>query len=192
MGYEEIWQKIKSMSYQSRKMLAYEMTLKGFNVGFIHPHYYFDAKAVHNILFYPPNSQHEIKDPPQHPLRFPRYRGTESLGRMEKSLKEYYNALKEIIEDDKEIHVRVKRHRWLPRFINKWKERKIVKTYIYSRINDDFVNAWYRILPGKSIAGERPRSLFITLTDGSEVVYKMTECSYKDGYEHLTFTRTDN
>lgn len=62
MGYEEIWQKIKSMSQQYRKMLAYEMTLKGINVGYIHPHYYFDAKNVHDILFYPKHSQHEIDD----------------------------------------------------------------------------------------------------------------------------------
>lgn len=62
MTYEEIWQKIKDMSLRNRKLLAYEMTLKGFNVGYIHPHYHFDAKSVHDILFYPPNSQHEMKD----------------------------------------------------------------------------------------------------------------------------------
>lgn len=62
MTYEEIWQKIKSMSQRDRKLLAYEMTLKNFNVGYIHPHYYFDAKAVHDILFYPSDSQHETDD----------------------------------------------------------------------------------------------------------------------------------
>ena len=168
MTYEEIWQKIKSMSQRDRKLLAYEMTLKGFNVGYIHPHYYFDAKAVHDILFYPSNSQREVDDKD----------GT------------YYNALKNIIENDKEIHVRIKRYVWLPRFINDWREGKIVKDYICSRINEEYVNAWYKILPGKSLAGERSRSLFITLTGGMEITYKMTECSHKNGYELLTFSRT--
>lgn len=157
------------MSLWYRKQLAYEMTLKGLNVGYIHPHYYFDAKAVHDILFYPSNSQHEIEDKD----------GT------------YYNALKRIIENDEEIHVRVKRFAWLPRFINDWREGKIVKDYICSRINEEYVNAWYKILPGKSLAGERSRSLFITLTGGMEITYKMTECSHKNGYELLTFSRTD-
>ena len=35
-------------------------------------------------------------------------------------------------------------------------------------------NAWYRILSGDSLAGERPRSLFIMMKNGCEVVYKMT------------------
>ena len=169
MTYEEIWQKIKSMSQRDRKLLAYEMTLKNFNVGYIHPHYYFDAKAVHDILFYPSDSQHEIDDKD----------GTN------------YNALKRIIENDEEIHVRIKRYVWLPRFINDWRQGKIVKDYICSRINEEYVNAWYKILPGKSLAGERSRSLFITLTGGMEITYKMTECSHKNGYEFLTFSRTD-
>ena len=167
--YEDIWQMIKRMSQRGRKLLAYEMTLKGFNVAYIHPHYYFDAKAVHDILFYPPDSQHEIEDKD----------GT------------YYNALKRIIENDEEIHVRVKRFAWLPRFINDWREGKIVRDYICSRINEEYVNAWYKILPVKSLAGERSRSLFITLTGGMEITYKMTECSHKNGYELLTFSRTD-
>ena len=169
MTYEEVWQKIKSMSQRDRILLAFEMALKGFDIGYIHPHYYFDAKAVHDILFYPTNSQHEVDDK----------NGT------------YYNALKRIIENDEEIHVRVKRFAWLPRFINDWREGKIVKDYICSRINEEYVNAWYKILPGKSLAGERSRSLFITLTGGMEITYKMTECSHKNGYELLTFSRTD-
>lgn len=169
MTYEEIWQKIKRMNQHNRKHLAYEMTLVGLNVGYIHPHYYFDAKAVHDILFYPTNSQHEIEDKD----------GT------------YYNALKRIIENDEEIHVRVKRYAWLPRIFNDWREGKIVKDYIYSRINEEYVNAWYKILLGRSLAGERSRSLFITLTGGMEITYKMTECSHKNGYELLTFSRTD-
>ena len=169
MTYEEIWQKIKSMSQKDRRLLAYEMTLKGFAVGYIHPHYYFDAKAVHDILFYPSDSQHEVEDKD----------GT------------YYNALKKIIENDEEIHVLVKRYSWLPCIINDWLEGKLVKDYICSRINEEYVNAWYKILPGKSLAGERSRSLFITLTGGMEITYKMTECSHKNGYELLTFSRTD-
>lgn len=169
MTYEEIWQKIKRMSQRNRRLLAYEMTHRGIEVGYIHPHYYFDAKAVHDILFYPSNSQHEIEDK----------NGT------------YYNALKEIVENDKEIHVQVKRYSGLPRIFNDWREGKIVKAYICSRVNEEYVNAWYKILPGKSLAGERPRSLFLTLSNGSEVVYKMTECSHKNGYELLTFSRTD-
>lgn len=167
MTYEEIWQKIKRMSQHNRKHLAYEMTLKGLNVGYIHPHYYFDAKEVHDILFYPSNSQHEIEDMDG----------------------KYYNALKDIIENDKEIHIKFRSCSCLPRFINDWREGKIVQDYISSRINEEYVNAWYKILPGKSLAGERPRSLFLTLSNGSEVVYKMTECSHKNGYELLTFSR---
>jgi hypothetical protein len=169
MTYEEIWQKVKRMSQRNRRLLAYEMTHRGIEVGYIHPHYYFDAKAVHDILFYPSDSQHEIKDK----------NGT------------YYNALKRIIENDEEIHVRVKRFAWLLRFINDWREGKIVKAYICSRINEEYVSAWYKILPGKSLAGERSRSLFLTRSNGSEIVYKMTECSHKNGYELLTFSRTD-
>ena len=168
MTYEEVWQKIKCMSQRDRRLLAYEMTFKGFDIGYIHPHYYFDAKAVHDILFYLSNSQHEVEDKD----------GT------------YYKVLKEIIEHDEEIHVHVKRYAWLPLIFNDWREGRFVKAYICSRLNDAYVNARYRILPGKSLAGERPRSLFITLTDGSELVYKMTECSVKNDYELLTFSRT--
>lgn len=167
MTYEEVWQKIKSMGQRDRRLLAYEMTLKGFDIEYIHPHYYFDAKAVHDILFYPSNSQHEVED----------------------KNRTYYNALKNIIENDKEIHIKFRRCSCLPRLINDWREGKIVKTYICSRVNEKYVNAWYKILPGKSLAGERPRSLFLTLLNGSEVVYKMTECSHKNGYEYLTFVQ---
>ena len=169
MTYGEVWQKIKSMSQCDRRLLAYEMALKGFDIGYIHPHYYFDAKAVHDILFYPSNSQHEIEDKD----------GT------------YYNALKRIIENDEEIHVQVKRFSWLPCIINDWREGKIVKDYICSRINEKYVNAYYKVLFDKRITGERSRSLFFTLPNGSEVVYKMTECSVKNCSEFLTFSRTD-
>lgn len=166
-NFEDIWQKIKKMSQRDRKQLAYEMTLKGFNVGYIHPHYYFDAKAVHDILFYAPHSQHEIED---------------------KDWK-LYNALKAILENDNEIHVFVKCHVWLPRFANDWREVRIVKSYLCSRINDEYVNTYYKILPGNSLAGGRPRSLLITLKNGCEVVYKMTACNYKDGYRQMTFSK---
>lgn len=169
LNFEEIWQKVKKMSQLDRKMLAYEMTLKGYNVGYIHPHYYYDAKTVHDILFYAPHSQHEIED---------------------KDFK-YYNALKAIVENDNEIHVRIKRPIWLPRFFNDCREGRIVKSYICSRVNEEYVNAMYRILPSKSFAGERPRSLFVTLKNRNEVVYKMTACNYKDGYEQMTFSKME-
>ena len=164
------------MSQRDRKLLAHELSLslkssseRKDAIGYIHPHYYFDAKSVHDILFYPSDSQHEIEDKD----------GT------------YYNALKQIIENDKEIHIKFRRCSCLPRFINDWREGKIVNAYICSRVNEKYVNAWYKILPNKSLVGERPRSLFITLTGGMEITYKMTECSHKNGYELLTFTRTD-
>ena len=176
MTYEEVWQKIKCMSQRNRKLLACELSLSlnsssegKKTIGYIHPHYYFDAKAVHDILFYPSDSQQEVDDKD----------GT------------YYNALKEIIENDKEIHIRFRRCSFLPRFINDCREGKIVKDYICSRVNEKYVNAWYKIIPGRSLAGERSRSLFITLTGGMEITYKMTECSHKNGYELLTFSRTD-
>lgn len=103
----------------------------------------------------------------------------------------YYNALKRIIENDEEIYVRVKRFAWLPRFINDWREGKIVRKYICSRINEVFVNALYRILPSKSLAGERSRSLFIWQNEGTEVVYKMTECKNIKVVEEITFERTN-
>lgn len=169
MTYEEIWQKIKDMSLRNRKLLAYEMTLKGFNVGYIHPHYHFDAKSVHDILFYPPNSQHEMKD---------------------KDGKNY-KALKEIVENDKEIHVCIKRHNWLPGFINDWREGKVVKSFITSRFNHDALNIWYQILPGRTLAGERSRSLFIWDGDGGEVAYKMTACKNDGNTEYMTFEKNE-
>lgn len=92
---------------------------------------------------------------------------------------------------DQEIQICIKRYAWLPRIINDWREGRLVKAYICSRLNEVYVNARYRILPGKSLAGERPRSLFLTRSNGSEIVYKMTECSDKNGYELHTFSRTD-
>jgi hypothetical protein len=169
MEFEEIWQKIKRMNHREREMLASEMQQKGFNVGYIHPHYYFDAKAVHDILFYPPHQQHEIEDKDN----------------------KYYQALKEIMEDDRNIHVCFKRSKLFPRFINDNREGKTVKGYIGSRYNGDSVNALYRILPGDSLSGERPRSLFITKSDGSEVVYKMVSCKDNKGYQLMTFQRLD-
>lgn len=127
MTYEGIWKKIKRMKQWERSMLGYEMTLKGFKVDYIHPHYYFDAKAVHDIVFYAPHKQWETDDED----------GT------------YYKALKEIVENDKVIHIRVKRYVCFSKFINNWREGKIVKNYFCSRINEEYVNAWYKIYPVK-------------------------------------------
>lgn len=174
MEYEEIWQKLKDMSQRDRKQLAYEVSrsLKSSNeegevIGYVHPHYYFDAKAIHEILFYPPHSQKEMEDKNGN----------------------YYKALKHIVENDSEIHLRLKCYKWMPRFINDWREGRIVKSYICSRINGDVINKWYRILPGKTFAGERSRSLFLWDGDSGEITYKMTACNFKDGYEQMVFER---
>ena len=189
MTYEDIWEKIKRMKQWERSMLAYEMMFKGFNVGYIHPHYYFDAKAIHDIVFYAPHKQWEIEDPPQPSLEGGSSEDSDSKGYVK--LHDYYLALKGIVENDKEIHIRVKRHAWLPRSVNDWREGKIVRKYICSRINKEYVNSWYRILPGKNLAGESSRSLFITLGNGEEVIYKMTECKNAKGVEEMTFQRTN-
>ena len=76
-------------------------------------------------------------------------------------------------------------------FIYEIHEAKLVKSYICSRLNSSFENAHYSILPGKALSGERPRLLSMKLTNGIEIAYKMTECSHKNGYELLTFSRTD-
>lgn len=174
MTYEDIWQKIKKMSLRNRKMLAYEMSLSLNSspegreaVGYIHPHYYIDAKSVHDILFYAPHSQLEIED---------------KEGK-------YYKALKELLEEDKEFHLRVKRHSWLPGLLNDKIEKHIIKDYISIRYKGEVRNVEYSISPSKDIAGERPHSLFITLKNGNEVVYKMTACNDKNGYEQMTFTK---
>ena len=169
MEYEDIWQKIKRMSQLERKLLAFEMNTRGFDVGYIHPHYYFDAKGVHTILFYPKGSQHETDDKD----------GT------------YYNTLKEIVENDEEIHVRVNRYVWLPRFINDWREGEIVKSYICSRYNGVWVNRWYRILPGKSLAGEHHRSLFLWDPEENQIIYKMTACHTDNNVQEMTFLKTE-
>ena len=95
------------------------------------------------------------------------------------------------MEDDQNIHVCFKRSKLFPRFINDNREGKTVKSYIGSRYNGDSVNALYRILPGDSLSGERPRSLFITKSDGSEVIYKMVGCKDSEGYQLMTFQRLD-
>lgn len=165
MEYEEIWERVKRMGRQERRMLACEMRRKGFDVGYVHPHYYYDAKAVHEILFYSARGQYEIDD------------------------KDFmlYQALKEIMEDDSEVNVCFKRYAWLPRFVNDLREGKAVRNYILSRFNGEAIGAYYRILPGDSLAGERPRSLFITTKDGSTTVYKMTACKCNNSRELMTF-----
>lgn len=165
MDYNQIWMKIKNMSCRERKLLACEMRLRGFNVGYIHPHYYYDAKAVHDILFYAPGCQHEIQDDDA----------------------AYYNALKEIVEDDRVVRVCFRRNVLLPRWVNDFRESKVVRKYISVRMNKAYINARYRILNGRSLACERPRSLFFMLDDGSEVVYKMTSCRNIEKMKVMTF-----
>lgn len=167
MEFEEIWQKIKRMSPSERSMLASEMQENGLNVGYIHPHYYFDARAIHDILFYPPHRQHEIEDKDG----------------------KYYQNLKQIIEDDKNINVCLKRSKLFPRFVNDHRECKMVKRYICARYNGNSINALYRILPGESIAGERPRLLYITEPDGNKVIYKMVGCKDDKGRLLLNFQK---
>lgn len=164
MEYDQIWMKVKRMSHRERKLLACEMRLRGFNVSYIHPHYYYDAKAVHDILFYAPGCQHEIQDDAA-----------------------CYNALKEIVEDDRVVRVGFIRYAFLPRWVNDLRESRTVKKYISVRINKTYINARYRILMGRSLAGERPRSLFFTLNDGSELVYKMTGHCNVGKMEAMTF-----
>ncbi len=168
MDYDQIWMKVKRMSRRERALLACEMRLRHFNVGYIHPHYYFDGRSIHDILFYAPNCQREIQDG--------------DFG--------CYNALKEIVEDDSIVRVCFKRHALLPRFINDLRESRTVRKYICARMNEEYVNAWYRILHGESLAGERPRSLFVTLGDGSEVVYKLTNYRSAGKMDVMTFERT--
>lgn len=165
MEYEKIWERVKRMGWRERKMLACEMRRKGIDVGHVHPHYYYDAKAVHDIQFYPVRGQHEIED------------------------KDFrlYRALKEIMEDDSEVNVCFKRYAWLPRFINDIREGKAVRDYILARFNGEAIGAYYRILSGDSLAGERPRSLFVTTKDGDAMVYKMTACKFSKGRELITF-----
>lgn len=169
MEFDKIWQKIKRMNHREREMLADEMQLNGLDVGYIHPHYYYDAKDVHDILFYPPHKQHEIEDRDY----------------------KYLNALKGLMENDQNVNVCVKRLNLLPGFINDMLESRAVKGYICARYNGSFVNAWYRILPGDSLAGVRPRSLFITKSDGSEVVYKMVGCKTDNGNQVMNFQKMD-
>lgn len=176
MDYEEIWQRVKHMSLRDREQLAYEVSIvlktsneEGNIIGYVHPHYYFEAKAIHEILFYPPHSQKELEDKDG----------------------SCFKALKQVIEDDNEIHLQVKRYHWLPRIINDWRESKVVKSYITSRFNCEALSSWYQILPGKSLAGERPRSLFIWDGDGGEVFYKMTACRNVGNTEYLTFDKSE-
>lgn len=159
MTYEEIWQKIKAMSQRDRKMLAHEVSLSLNSspegkeaVGYIHPYYYFDAKAMHDILFYAPHSHHELDD----------------------KERKYYNALKEVMDNDKEIHIHYKRHDWLPRYINDKIETNIVKDYISHRTHGEVVKASYSISPVKDIAGERQRTMIITTGGCAEI----SECGY--------------
>lgn len=157
-------------------MLAYEMSLSISKhhdgkelVGYIHPHYYFDAKAVHDILFYPVNSQKETDDDDG----------------------SCFKILKSIIEDDRKVHLRIKRHSWLPRFVNDRCEKIIARSYLCARFKGEGLNKYYRILPGKDIADERMRILYLWDGDGGEVVYKMTACKNDGSTEYMTFEKSE-
>ena len=43
----------KENGKSGRKQLAYEMTHKGFNIGYVHPHYYFRPKVFIQFSFIP-------------------------------------------------------------------------------------------------------------------------------------------
>lgn len=167
MTYEEIWNRLRSMNFEQRDALIYEMRLCGLSLGTIRPFRYPQEKWAHFVDFYA-EDESLIEDD-----------------------KKYYDALQAIMEDDSVVHIPFKRYAWLPRFVNDRREAKLVESVICSRVNQEYINHWYRILPGDTLAGNRPRSLFLTMKDGSEVVYKMTECSHKKGYDILTFTRFD-
>lgn len=87
------------------------------------------------------------------------------------------------------IEVRFKRYRWLPRLMNDFREGLAVKACFKSRLPAGYTHLYYRILQGRSLAGERPRSLFVTLNDGREMVYKLTSCKKEKHQEFLTFER---
>lgn len=93
------------------------------------------------------------------------------------------------MDGNQEIRLSFRRHWWLPRPVDDLLEGRAVKARVGRLFKDRLVDAWYRILPGDSLAGERPRTLFVTLTDGSEAVFSMTECKYEGGSELLVFTR---
>lgn len=95
------------------------------------------------------------------------------------------------MEDNRKYKIQVKRFKWLPRLINDYREGKNVKSFFKAHLGNEYINAWYRILPVKALASERPRSLFLCDGDGAEVVYKMTACNYKDGYKQMTFERME-
>lgn len=86
-----------------------------------------------------------------------------------------------------DFQITVRRYKLLPRIINDYREGRIVRAYICSRLDGGYTDAWYRILPGKSLAGERPRSLFVSMNDGSEAVYKLTGIKTDGNTEVLTF-----
>lgn len=62
MEYEDIWKKLKLMNKDERKELANMMSEKGLKVSCILPYSYPDAKVIHHILFYAPDSGNEIDD----------------------------------------------------------------------------------------------------------------------------------
>ena len=55
--------------------------------------------------------------------------------------------------------------------------------------NGEWVNRLYRILPGKSLAGERPRSLFLWDPEENQIIYKMTACHTDNNVQEMTFLK---
>ena len=96
-----------------------------------------------------------------------------------------------ILEDDQNLEISFKRSKFLPRFIDDLREERTVKAYFRARFNGEIINIWYRILPGDSLAGERPRSLFITTTGGHEVVYKMVRSETVNGCQRMIFQKME-
>lgn len=96
-----------------------------------------------------------------------------------------------ILKDDQNLEISFKRSKFLPRIIDDLREERIVKAYIRTRFNGEIVNVWYRILSSDSLAGERPRSLFITTAGGHEVVYKMVRCETVNGCQKMTFQKVE-
>lgn len=166
MDYFEVWQRIRDMKAWQRKQVAYELRLMGCNVGDIFPYRYPQQKSARFLEFFAPGEKKWEDD-------------------------KYYKELKQLLENDSVIHICVKRSHWLPRFINDWREGRIIKSFIKARIGDKHLNCYYRIMPGKELNGERPCLLQLRNGNGGEVVYKMTACNYKDGYEQMTSSKME-
>lgn len=164
MNYFEVWQNIRDMRPKDRKQVAYELRLKGCHVDSIYPYRYPEQKQAKFIEFYAPGEKKWVDN-------------------------KYYDELKLLLENDSTIRLCFNRCRLLPSFLNDWREEKAVKSYILARFNNEYADAVYQILPEIDLAGERQRSLSITLKDGSKVMYKMAACKQKGNLLELEFSK---